>query len=328
MIEKIIINLDYNQLAFMNFSKFIIDLKNKTACYDLNNSILIYPEDDVDLDLRDVYNFHKKFKELISDEVIALNDDAIEKFNNDFVNLNIEYELQKITDETLNNGFTFYEPCILNKCSVKIEYSDNEKEYSFVNHYPNNWIKFGKILENLVGFDVLNIENLKYLVTELHYDIKQEGVYSKETNKKLNLTQLTFSKGRSGRAGLGDKIDFSNEESKGFINLENDVKEQILVALEKYGVYKWYHEDYLQNVIEMERSGFGGEDWEVKLTFENEITLNFIGHFNFPDTYLHFGKELFKLTGRDFFNVRKFEVVMDYEFVDSLKKYGDMKLNL
>ena len=326
MIEKIIINQDYNQLAFMNVSEFIIDLKNKNAFYDLNHFFNLSYEND-DLGLKD-YKFHSKFKEFMSENIIELTEESIEKFNRDFLNLKMVEKLQEINDETLNKGLTFYEPCIINRCSVKIEYSDNEKEYSFVNHYPNNWIKFGKIIENLVGFDVLNIENLKYLVTELHYDIKRDGVYSKGSNKKLTLTQLTFS--RKYRWGLSEyEINFdNNKNSKGFIDLEDSVKEKILVALEKYGVYKWYHEEYLQNVIEYEQMGFDGFDWGVKLTFEKGITLNFIGHFNYPDTYLHFGRELFKLTGRDFFNVRKFEVCMDWQFVDLLNKHGNMKINL
>ena len=100
----------------------------------------------------------------------------------------------------------------ISRVDVKIYYENEDmEEYRLINRFPEKWMEFGNLLMGLVGFDVLNIENLRYLISELHFDIKKEGVYL--NGKKLSLTKLYYYRGGIyGSLCYNYSIDFVNKK--------------------------------------------------------------------------------------------------------------------
>ena len=185
----------------------------------------------------------------------------------------------------------------------------------------------------MVGFDVLNIENLRYLISELHFDIKKEGVYL--NGQKLSLTKLYYYRGGIyGSLCYDYSIDFVNKkinrplrnhldfpDEKTVVNLTEDECFFILNLIEKTGVYRWYHQDYLNRMKsdEFPYWMFDGTHWYFDLIFDDEYVMHLGGHEEYPDTYRYFASEIKELLDYDWFEVNRIEekYVDDYKFWES-----------
>jgi hypothetical protein len=222
----------------------------------------------------------------------------------------------------------------LSSCRFEVQYMDgNVDKFNLVNNFPEKWIEFGNLLEDLVCFDVLNIENQKYLITELHFDIENDGVYL--DGNKLNLTKLYYYRGGIyGSRTYDYSIDLKNKsinypkfsiyefpEEKIARNLTDDQVSIILDLIEKCGVYKWYHKDYLNrlNSYDYPRVMFDGLHWYIELIFEDIYVLHLGGHSEYPDTYRYFASQIKDLLDEDFFELKLIseDDLDDYKFWES-----------
>lgn len=311
--------------------EFIIDFKQEKAFYKESSkkwldgdSILFkfFKEEN-----NNQFKIYEKLLSNVTDNTIKLNKKSIEKFNNDLLNSDILKQL-KIMDYSSLFSKSPKEICQFNRCRISIFYSNKDSEdYIIRSHFPKDWDKFGQIIENLTGIDVLNIKNLNLFVNEYNYNIGLNGVYSKQ-DKKLDLEEIVFATAGS---LIGDiyrikwKLNFKNKTlttRNNIHKLDDDLINHILFLLKKYGVYKWYDESYLEKVINNPCVGFDGKSWEMSLIFQDNVHLIYTGHENYPDTYLHLGKELKKLIGEDLLEIKNFH---NYE-IDEYENYGDKKV--
>lgn len=162
----------------------------------------------------------------------------------------------------------------------------------------------------MLGFDVLNIENLKFFVTELNFNIKNDGVYLND--KKLKLTKFNYYyKTMTLIVPACFSIDFNKETicnlakaNKNCSNkLDNEIFLKITNLIEKYAIYRWYRHEFLFNSVDCNcLEFFDGVNWIFELVFEDKYILH-IGGWNYPNNYLNFGKELNQLMDVDLLNV-------------------------
>jgi hypothetical protein len=275
------------------------------------------------------HKLNVKFWKSSNYKLIYLTEKQLNDFLNDFERLDLFENFKPSISKGFRDKFGNID--MLSKCSVEIFYeNDDVEKFKFVDIFPKNWIGFGKILENLVGFDVLNIENLKYLICELHFDIKSDGVYL--DGKKLDLTRIYYYRGGIyGPLGYNFAIDLVNKSlnypKRGHLdypaeeiykNLTDDEISCILDLIEKCGVCRWYHKDYLNRIdaYECPRIFFDGVHWYMELVFENKYVLHLGGHSEYPDTYMYFGGKIKELLGEDLFDIDRVgdDISGDFEF--------------
>lgn len=209
--------------------------------------------------------------------------------------IELEYEkIHPVYDDNIKGIWN------LNDIFINEEYLSDEikwHNYEYVNRFPDSWIDFGKILIEILGFDLLNI-NQKDLITELHYDIKYDGVYDKKSSDKLELKKVNF------------HISNLNDLSNAFnytISDEDERFSKVCALLEYYGVYKWYHKDLNENITKHDDfNDFNGNSWFLELIFEEGKVLNLRGDNAYPDTYIHLGQALLNLK-KDYLRVSEIE---------------------
>lgn len=98
--------------------------------------------------------------------------------------------------------------------------------------------------------------------------------------------------------------------------------EKIVELLDDYGVYKWYDEDYNENITESDDfNDFKGNSWFIELIFENGEVLNLRGDNAYPDTYIHLGNEILNLKG-DLLRINE----IDADQQNFIKSFGENKL--
>ncbi len=195
-------------------------------------------------------------------------------------------------------------------------HEEDGKEYNnsfhYINRYPKNWIYLGELIIDILGLDLLNI-NLKKLITPLYYNITPAGVYNKKDNNKLKLKKLNFN-----IASFEEPFNSFNFS----IYSNNNGFNQVAKLLEDHGVYKWYDEEYTENIIESDDfNDFKGNSWFIELIFENNKVLNLRGDNAFPDTYVHLGNEIKKFK-EDLLKINE----IDNEQQEIIKSFGENKL--
>lgn len=209
--------------------------------------------------------------------------------------IELEYEkLSHVYDDNIKGIWN------LNDIFINNEYlSDKIKwyNYEYVNRFPDSWIDFGKLLIEILGFDLLNI-NQKDLITELHYDIGYDGIYNKKNSDKLKLKKVNFH--------ISNLNDLSNAFN--FTISDDDEKfSKVCELLEYYGVYKWYHKDLNENITKHDDfNDFNGNSWFLELIFEDGKVLNLRGDNAYPDTYIHLGQALLNLK-KDYLKIGEIE---------------------
>lgn len=305
MKEKIGLYQRYNLGPQHYHSFFEFDFKNKKAqliSQDITedfrkDNALIY--DNVNLKIANSL--------LIKDEnkIFELSADDCDKIYSEFHKIKYSHD-EEISGIWQLNNIIFNEEKF---------YEDGEKSsynFQYVNRYPSNWLEFGNLIINLFGFDLLNV-NLKNLITPLYYNINSDGVYEKETNNKLKLKKLNF-----------NLVSF--EEPFNPFNFSIDSKdnhfEKIVNLLDDYGVYKWYDEDYTENISKSDDfNDFKGNSWFIELIFEDDKVLNLRGDNVYPDTYIHLGNEIINLK-EDLLRIN--EIESDQQ--NFIKSFGENKL--
>lgn len=209
--------------------------------------------------------------------------------------IKLEYEkLSHVYDDNIKGIWNLSDIFINNEyLSDKIKWYN----YEYVNRFPDSWIDFGKLLIEILGFDLLNI-NQKDLITELHYDIGYDGVYDKKNSNKLELKKVNFH--------ISNLNDLSNAFNFTISN-DNERFSKVCELLEYYGVYKWYHKDLNENITKHDDfNDFNGDSWFLELIFEDGKVLNLRGDNAYPDTYIHLGQALLNLK-KDYLKIGEIE---------------------
>lgn len=209
--------------------------------------------------------------------------------------IELEYEkLSHVYDDNIK-GIWNLSDIFINNEYLSDEISWHNKEY--VNRFPDSWIDFGKLLIEILGFDLLNI-NQKDLITELHYDIGYDGVYDKKNSNKLKLKKVNFH--------ISNLNDLSNAFN--FTISDDDERfSKVCELLEYYGIYKWYHKDLNENITKHDDfNDFNGNSWFLELIFEDGKVLNLRGDNAYPDTYIHLGQALLNLK-KDYLKIGEIE---------------------
>lgn len=320
MIEKIEITQRFNfKRLNRHYECFTIDLINRNAYYKisergsgdkfLRENLLC---DDSWIDI--LVDLRRK----MTSEIHRLNDKQIDKFRHDFDNL-------KLFDGFESEKFSYFEKIeLIYSCNVIIYSTDNYEEYSFKNNFPKNWIEFGEILNDLFGFDVLHLNHQMKMATPLYFDIRRDGVYFDD---KLNIKSIEFGHYKTYPYELPNPrliVNFSDNSINGYIEkgLTLNDKGLILSLLEKYHVYMWIFDEYHNKSNARDPDDLEGYDWYLEMVFENDVIWHIFGYNDYPDTYVHLGREIIEITKMDLLEI---DTIAEGD-LELFEKFGKMKL--
>lgn len=305
----------FHTSAFDESSCFVIDFQNKDAYYD------------------------SRFKLKIKDR-IHLSEESITNFLNSIDEIDFISQLQNIECHTLKyfepKDYDYYlhtlkmnlhyDVVFSNQYVFICHFKDFIKEYFVQWSYPTSWFEFSNILIDLVGFDVLDINNSKKWVNNFDYEIKKEGIFDNTT--KLILKQfkfvytvphfiddfsdsffiIDFVKGRLHSKGKILDKDITQGDLKYFLKL-----------LSKYEIYQWENEKYWENVYDSPGGWCDGYHWSILLTFNNDSIFYIGGHCTHPDLYFSFANEVEKLFGKDLLRLEDCHIPDRIKFADYFK---------
>lgn len=321
MLEKIEITQRFNfKKLNKHYECFIIDLVNKKAYFNISE--MIYPDQFFEKN----YFLNNSFDSILNDlrsrishTFYELEDGSVDYFRREFDKLNLfeGFGSEKyLYFEKLENIYS---------CNVNFYYSDNYQEFYIKNDFPKRWLDFNDLLKELVKFDVLNISHLKNIVTNLFYDICDDGVYDRLGNK-LQLTSLEFGHymtppGESPHHNF--IIDIEDRKIDGYLEKDNVDLDCLYGLLEKYGVYKWILKSYHNKSINHDSAIFDGYDWYLELVFNKSIIWTILGHDEYPDTYLCLAYEVREITDLDLLEI---ESICDGD-IELFNYYGKEKLS-
>lgn len=195
---------------------------------------------------------------------------------------------------------------IIYSCVVIIYSTGGYHEYSFKNSFPKGWIRFAEILTDLVGFDVLHLDCQRQFATPLYHDVLPDGVYL--DGGKLALEALEFGHYRTYPYDLPHPrliVNFSDKKIEGYIEKELSPQDEelILNLLERYHVYMWIFSDYHRKSRTRDPDDLEGYDWYLEMVFEGGVIWHLFGYNEYPDTYIHMGREIERITGMDLLEV-------------------------
>ena len=320
MIEKIEITQRFNfKRLNRHYECFTIDLINKNAYYKISergsgdkfvkeNPICDDSWVDILVDLR----------RKMTSKIHKLSDSQIDEFIHDFNELGLFEDFE-------SEDFSYFEKLeLIYSCQVIIYSTDNFEEYTFKNNYPANWIRFGEMLIDLFGFDVLHLNYQRQFATPLYYDIRKDGVYGDE---KLSLKNLEFGHYQTYPYELPNPrliINFDKNSIDGYIEREMTSQDSdlILGLLEKYHVYMWIFDEYHTKSNTRDPDDLEGYDWYLEMVFENNVIWHIFGYNDYPDTYVHLAREAREITGMDLLEIN---TISDGD-LELFEKFGDEKL--
>ena len=321
MIEKIEITQRFNfKRLNRHYECFTIDLVNNNAYYKisergsgdkfLNENPLC---DDSWIGI--LVDLRRKMTSRIYD----FNDSQKDEFLCDFNDLNL-------FDGFVSEEFSYFEKIeLIYSCKVIIYSTDKFEEYEFKNNFPVNWIRFGEILEELFGFDVLHLNYQRQLVTPLYFDVRNDGVYCLDDG--LPLKSIEFGHYRTYPYELPNPrliINFENGRIDGYIDKElaSGDEELILGLLEKYHVYMWIFDEYHRKSNARDPDDLEGYDWYLEMVFEGNVIWHIFGYNDYPDTYVHLGREVIEITGMDLLEID----TISKGDLDLFEKFANLKL--
>ena len=321
MIEKIEITQRFNfKRLNRHYECFTIDLSNKNAYYKISergsgdkfvkeNPLCDGSWVDILVDLR----------RNMTSTIYKLTDSQIDGFRHDFDNL-------RLFEGYESEDFSYFEKLeLIYSCNVIIYSTDSYEEYSFKNNYPQKWIEFGELLKDLFDFDVLHLNYQKQLATPLYYDIESDGVYSGD---KLRLKSIEFGHYQAYPYELPNPrliINFDKNRIDGYIEreLNEGDRERILELLEKYHVYSWIFDEYHNKSNARDPDDLEGYDWYLEMVFEGDVIWHIFGYNEYPDTYVHLGREIVDMTGMDLLEIN---TISDNDLV-LFEKFGQELLD-
>ena len=195
---------------------------------------------------------------------------------------------------------------VIYSCVVIIYSTDGYHEFSFKNNFPKDWVRFGEIIKDLVGFDVLHLNHQRQFATPLFHDMEKDGVYSE--GERLGLISLEFGHYRAYPYDLPSPrliVNFADKIVDGYIekDLTGDDEELILSLLESNHVYRWIFREYHQKSIARNPDDLEGYDWYLEMVFEGGVIWHLFGYNEYPDTYVHLGREVMEITGMDLLEI-------------------------
>lgn len=320
MIEKIEITQRFNfKRLNRHYECFTIDLVNRNAYYKISergsgdkflseNPLCDDSWIDILVDLR----------RKMTSQIYRMSDEEVDEFVHDFNGLELFRDFE-------SEEFSYFEKIeLIYSCNVIIYSTDNYEEYSFKNNYPQNWTRFGEILNDLFKFDVLHLNHQRHLATPLYYDIRRDGVYADE---KLDVRCIEFGHYQTYPYELPNPrliVDFSHSSIHGYIEKElgEGSSELILRLLEKYHVYRWIFDEYHKKSNERDPDDLEGYDWYLEIVFENDVIWHIFGYNDYPDTYVHLAREIMDITGMDLLEIN---TIADGD-LELFEKYGAEKL--
>jgi hypothetical protein len=318
MIEKIEITQRFNfKRLNRHYECFTIDFSSNTGYYKISErgsgdkflSESPLCDDswiDILVDLR----------RMMTSEIRSFDFEKADEFLHDFGEL-------KLFEDFESERFLLFEKLeVIYSCVVIIYSTDGYHEYSFKNNFPKNWIRFGEILNRLVGFDVLHLNYQRQFATPLCHDIKVDGVHI--NGKLLAIKTLEFGHYRTYPYDMPHPrliIDFNDRTIHGYIEKELDLpdEELILRLLEKYHVYEWIFTKYHRKSMERDPDDLEGYDWYLEMVFEGDVIWHLFGYNDYPDTYVHLGREIMKITGMDLLEI----ATISEDDVELFNKFGD-----
>ena len=320
MIEKIEITQRFNfKRLNRHYECITIDLVNRNAYYKISergsgdkflseNPLCDDSWIDILVDLR----------RKMTSQIYRMSDEEVDEFVHDFNGL----ELFRVFE---SEEFSYFEKIeLIYSCNVIIYSTDNYEEYSFKNNYPQNWTRFGEILNDLFKFDVLHLNHQRHLATPLYYDIRRDGVYADE---KLDVRCIEFGHYQTYPYELPNPrliVDFSHSSIHGYIERELSGENKVLILrlLEKYHVYMWIFDEYHRKSNERDPDDLEGYDWYLEIVFENDVIWHIFGYNDYPDTYVHLAREIMDITGMDLLEIN---TIADGD-LELFEKYGAEKL--
>ncbi len=318
MIEKIEITQRFNfKRLNRHYECFTIDLVNRNAYYKISergsgdkvldeSSLCDDSWIDILVDLR----------RNMTSEIRRFSDEQASRFLSDFDEL-------ELFDDFESERFLYFSKLeLIYSCIVVIYSTDGYAEYSFKNNFPKNWAVFGEILQDLFGFDVLHLDYQRQLATPLFHDICPDGVYS--DGKKLEVKAIEFGHYRTYPYDLPHPrliVNFEKRTIDGYIQKEmiGDDSEVILNLLEKYHVYAWILTGYHRKSLARDPDDLEGYDWYLEIVFKGDVIWHIFGYNDYPDTYVHLGREIEEIAGMDLLEI---DTISD-EDVKLFDRFGD-----
>lgn len=231
-------------------------------------------------------------------------------------------ELELFEDFESEEFLLFEKLEIIYSCVVIIYTTGGYFEYSFKNNFPKNWTGFGEILEQLVGFDVLHLNYQKKFATPLYHDIRKDGIYINDN--KLPVKTLEFGHYKTYPYDLPHPrviIDFADKTVDGYIEKEFDSADEELIVglLEKYHVYEWIFTEYHRKSRTRDPDDLEGYDWYLEMVFEGGVIWHLFGYNEYPDTYVHLGREIMEITGMDLLEIG----TISCDDIELFNRFGD-----
>lgn len=319
---------------------FLVNRYDFEFIIDSNKKVIIpirIPKHEKEYDsIEEVKQYNKFCVNVLIDE-LNLDDFKLDKFLKEFFYLNLTTKNE--IDEFIGDFYNFTE--------IEIQTKNNIFHNRVYKIYPKDWFRFAKLLHELVGFDILNIKNLKYKISNLHFNFCKDGIYDKYSGKKLKLNSIEFLHSDEELAIVNPHLMylFINFKEKSLIietekewewkrNIElvelqsynnqfkNNLTEEKIIKiqelLEEYYVYKWISEDLWEKTKQHNNLRFDGPSWSLSLEFEGGYHL-YINSPYYPDTYVHLGRKIIELLGKDVFRLCAF----DSTELSLYEKYGD-----
>lgn len=302
MIEKIEITQRFNfKRLNRHYECLTIDFLNNSAYYKISergsgdkflseNPLCDSSWTDILVDLRT----------RMTSEIRTFDFKKADKFLHDFRQL-------KLFDDFESEKFLYFEKLeVIYSCIVIIYATDGYYEYSFKNNFPKNWTRFGEMLYELVSFDVLHLNYQKQLATPLYHEIRKDGIY--RDGNRLNIKTIEFGHYRAYPYDIPNPrliVNFTDKTIRGYIEKEmtSGDEERILNLLSRYHVYMWIFRDYHKKSIARDPDDLEGYDWYLEMVFEGDVIWHIFGYNEYPDTYVHLGREIMDLTGMDLLEI-------------------------
>lgn len=302
MIEKIEITQRFNfKRLNRHYECLTIDFLNNSAYYKISergsgdkflseNPLCDSSWTDILVDLRT----------RMTSEIRTFDFKKADKFLHDFRQL-------KLFDDFESEKFLYFEKLeVIYSCIVIIYATDGYYEYSFKNNFPKNWARFGEMLYELVSFDVLHLNYQKQLATPLYHEIRKDGIY--RDGNRLNIKTIEFGHYRAYPYDIPNPrliVNFTDKTIRGYIEKEmtSGDEERILNLLSRYHVYMWIFRDYHKKSIARDPDDLEGYDWYLEMVFEGDVIWHIFGYNEYPDTYVHLGREIMGLTGMDLLEI-------------------------
>lgn len=302
MIEKIEITQRFNfKRLNRHYECLTIDFLNNSAYYKISergsgdkflseNPLCDSSWTDILVDLRT----------RMTSEIRTFDFKKADKFLHDFRQL-------KLFEDFESEKFLYFEKLeVIYSCIVIIYATDGYYEYSFKNNFPKNWARFGEMLYELVSFDVLHLNYQKQLATPLYHEIRKDGIY--RDGNRLNIKTIEFGHYRAYPYDIPNPrliVNFTDKTIRGYIEKEmtSGDEERILNLLSRYHVYMWIFRDYHKKSIARDPDDLEGYDWYLEMVFEGDVIWHIFGYNEYPDTYVHLGREIMDLTGMDLLEI-------------------------